>query len=735
MGTEKPQHYIQLTRLLVSSIPSSYGLVFFTSHKWFTAIIMAITFIDYHAGFLGLLSVLTANIISYSLGFDRQKISAGFYGFNALLTGLGMGYYFEISYVLIGLVMLAAISTVLLSIALEGILFKYRLPFLSLPFLVVYWIFWIAAFDFTMLGLNSRGIFMPNELFGLGGRQLVDFYNWANIYPVANWLKTYFIAMGAVFFQYNIFAGILLSAGLLLWSRIAWMLSLIGFLGADLFYHLTGAPMTDQVYAYIGFNFILTAIALGGYFMVPSPRSFGWTILIIPLVAVFTLFFSKILSLFHLPVYSLPFNAIVILFVFVIKLRPVNTHSLTEVIVHHETPEINLYLYHNHLKRFSTWNHFPVYLPFSGIWQVAQGHDGKHTHKGSWKHAWDFVMQGPDGKNYRSHGQTPGDFYCYDKPVLSPADGIVEEIADGIDDNPSGQVNLAQNWGNTIIIKHAEGLYTKLSHLKKNSFSVKKGDWVKRGQMIARCGNSGRSPEPHLHFQLQQTPYIGSETLDYPIAGYISSLNQQSFHCFDRPGTGDNVCNVERNTLLVNAFHFIPGQVITFKMQISGKEERFEIEIKTNEWNQPYMLCRKSGAKAFFNSNHSEFYFTHYSGKPGTMLYYFYLSCYRILLGSYPEIIIRDVLPPHQFFSGFLLLLHDFTAPFFRWLTPEYESRISHYQKAGQENNIVIESTIIPKVPFYKMDSIRSAIRIGENGIKEIEIVHKNQIIKALCEF
>ena len=101
---------------------------------------------------------------------------------------------------------------------------------------------------------------------------------------------------------------------------------------------------------------------------------------------------------------------------------------------------------------------------------------------------------------------------------MAPADGIVQEIIDHIDDNEIGKNNTAQNWGNTIVIKHAEGLYTKLSHLKKNSFKTSKGAYVKRGDIVASCGNSGRSPEPHLHMQVQATPYIGSKTLNYPLA-------------------------------------------------------------------------------------------------------------------------------------------------------------------------------------------------------------------------
>ena len=98
-------------------------------------------------------------------------------------------------------------------------------------------------------------------------------------------------------------------------------------------------------------------------------------------------------------------------------------------------------------------------------------------------------------------------------------------VLDRVPDNVVGEVNLKENWGNTVIIKHDEHLYSSLSHLKEGSVKVKEGDSIKKGDVIGRCGNSGRSPYPHLHFQMQETPYIGSLTLEYPISYYIRHSN------------------------------------------------------------------------------------------------------------------------------------------------------------------------------------------------------------------
>ena len=47
-----------------------------------------------------------------------------------------------------------------------------------------------------------------------------------------------------------------------------------------------------------------------------------------------------------------------------------------------------------------------------------------------------------------------------------------------------------------------------LAHLKRGSIVVKVGDNVKRGQLLGKCGNSGNSSEPHLHYHLQNSPVL-----------------------------------------------------------------------------------------------------------------------------------------------------------------------------------------------------------------------------------
>lgn len=83
-----------------------------------------------------------------------------------------------------------------------------------------------------------------------------------------------------------------------------------------------------------------------------------------------------------------------------------------------------------------------------------------------------------------------------------------------------GVVNLAENftnYGKTIVVDHGVGIFSFYLHLSK--FDVKAGDKVKRGQVIAKSGNTGYSIAPHLHFSVR----IRNASVD-PL-GFIETAN------------------------------------------------------------------------------------------------------------------------------------------------------------------------------------------------------------------
>ncbi|WP_433945200.1 peptidoglycan DD-metalloendopeptidase family protein [Paenibacillus sp. SN-8-1] len=144
--------------------------------------------------------------------------------------------------------------------------------------------------------------------------------------------------------------------------------------------------------------------------------------------------------------------------------------------------------------------------PFQGDWLVYWGGNNRflnyHYEYEQERYAYDFLKV-KDGYSYEGDPKLNQSYFAFDQPVLAPADGVVVAATDGIPDNePVGKMNEEQPAGNVVTIQHNNGEYSTLAHFKKGSIQVKKGDVVTAGQLLGKCGNSGNSSEPHIHFQV-----------------------------------------------------------------------------------------------------------------------------------------------------------------------------------------------------------------------------------------
>ena len=150
-------------------------------------------------------------------------------------------------------------------------------------------------------------------------------------------------------------------------------------------------------------------------------------------------------------------------------------------------------------------------LPFEGKWTVFNGGIGKGLSH-SWdivpqRYAYDFIIMDDNGKSFSGDSKNLNSYFCYDKNVIAPADGVVIKVSNTHKDSRvNGEKVYCDSWdirGNFIVIKHAEKEFSLSAHLAPGSITVRKGNRVKQGQVIGKCGNSGNTSEPHLHFQLQ----------------------------------------------------------------------------------------------------------------------------------------------------------------------------------------------------------------------------------------
>ena len=404
--------------------------------------------------------------------------------------------------------------------------------------------------------------------------------------------------------------------------------------------------------------------------------------------------------------------------------------------IQYYSPEINLYTFSNNKNRLAHFLYFPLYLPFWGEWSVTQGHDGIHTHIGDWGKAYDFMIRDNDTKTYISNGLFCEDYHCYNKPVLAPADGIVEEIVDNVVDNEIGQVNTTNNWGNTIIINHLPGLYTQISHLKKGTFKVKKGDFVKRGEVLANCGNSGRSPEPHIHFQVQTTGVVGSKTIEYPFAYYFKKEKKShELVQFSKPQENEKISGTLTNIQLKDAFNLMPNSSYEFKYKNEkGTELKEQWDAYTDAYNNKYLYCKETESTAYYVNDSSMFYFTAFYGNKKSLLYYFYQTAYKVYLGNSENIEVKDVMPLSIIQNKKLSVwLHDFIAPFYNYFRVEYSIKTAPVDKYTENGSMILNSKIEASVFGKKKENSNSTIKLFENSISEFTYKSAKTNIHASC--
>ena len=115
-------------------------------------------------------------------------------------------------------------------------------------------------------------------------------------------------------------------------------------------------------------------------------------------------------------------------------------------------------------------------------------------------------------KTAEGDGSTNEQSYAYGANVLAVADGTVVFTQDGEPDQTPGQVRLATKQsaigGNKVILKIAPKVFAAYEHLQPGSVTVKVGDKVKAGAVVAKLGNTGPSDGAHLHFELLDRPNV-----------------------------------------------------------------------------------------------------------------------------------------------------------------------------------------------------------------------------------
>src|SRR5207244_7657330 len=112
------------------------------------------------------------------------------------------------------------------------------------------------------------------------------------------------------------------------------------------------------------------------------------------------------------------------------------------------------------------------HLPFEGEWFVFWGgrtiEENYHAIAVDQRFAYDLLVM-RNGVSHPPDTKDNSGYYCWNAAIVAPADGVVTEAVDGIEDNVPGRMNPAAPAGNHVVIDHGTGEYSLLPPIRRGT--------------------------------------------------------------------------------------------------------------------------------------------------------------------------------------------------------------------------------------------------------------------------
>lgn len=557
---------------------SGYGAFFALTEPAANLLLFSTTMLNPIVGLMGALGgalvILTRQVLVLPKRDESVEIV------NGILLGMLLGSTYMVSpnvliFLAIGSVLVVATSAILR----DTVCHYFRLPLLGLPYVIC------AFLLLPMMATVCIPAPLPTIVFDFLPRDVAPFQ--------------FLAPLGSVYFHGTASGGLLVfmafflgSPCLALIAAAACAVSYAVLLGLG-FYPGTISFLIAQM------NAVLTGAVIGGLYTTPGKRSLSVALLASGLCAILSISLERLFSIEALPALATPF--VLTTYGALIALAPYRGGPWTNFwLAVPSLPEKTIEGKSLALARGLSDTSVSLRAPFAGTWSVYQGFDGSYTHQAAWKHALDFFVT-VEGKSYKNDGRTLADYHAYGKPVLSPCYGRVVALCSSLEDNVVGEVDTVNNWGNFILIQIPTGAYVLLAHLQKESARTTLNAYVSPGQVLAMVGNSGRSPQPHLHMHVQESIVLGSRTIPFHLSGVVwseASSEEKTYSLFCRPKELDIVSQPACNAALKRALRLAVG--CRHEFEVGAHPSRLEVNLDLN--GQFFLQGNNGATVSFFSS-------------------------------------------------------------------------------------------------------------------------------------
>ena len=639
-----------LAKSLLAAIPRTYAVVFYSTDVRFGWALLGLSLLVPQVGLAGLAGVVLAAMAAWWLGFDRAMIRSGFLLFNPLLSCSAlmlMGWTSGWSYLSTGLVWaVASVGSMMLTSGLQGwIGSRVGISVQSLPSVIV-----VALLHYTGMVSMGPGWGIPDPLF-----IKVDLL-W-----MPDHLRAFFHAFSSMVFQSSDLVGVLIYIAFVLSSPLGGLMATVGYVVGAFTLHLLGLPVDVQGTSWCGFNFLLTGVALGAGYHVPNRSSLLLASIASMVTAVVAVAVSVMFARLSLAPGALPYNLVVLTTMAALRLVPKSGGLLASPWTTLQPEGVARLVQINRI-RFPDFFKPALFLPCAGETVITQGFDGAITHQGAWRHALDFEAPGGAGSWDAGDGSLQG-FRIFGAPVHSPINGTVVAVERMIPDNLPGHNNPETNWGNHVILRSEYGFHVMLAHFLQDSIVVEVGQRVTSGTFLGSCGNSGRSPVPHLHVHVQSGPHVGAPTLPFVMKHYVERTTADGPSIYRLSGV-PAVQGVLRPAVPSAALHacftgWLPG---CYHFENGDSEEVIQLDFD------------ESGRFRLESANHQErltlhltegvLYAAPFEGHSTGVLSLLAIALARVPCIEDPSVNWQDVVAATPFLSGGRRFLHNICDPF-----------------------------------------------------------------------
>lgn len=234
-------------------------------------ILLGILFNSWIYAVICLSGVMASTLTALLLKADRALIRDGLYGFNGCLVALALVAFTSADFqtgalpspaMAVYLLCGAAFSTMAFA-AIATVMAPYKVAPLTMPFVLVGWLLLFAVLKFDAIDAGPMAKPVSPEQF-----------SYAAPYLLPTWYMGIGTAIGQIFFQDNWITGYIILCAIAVNSRISAMMGLLGAGTGALVAALFGGPEGAIRDGLFGYNAALTAMALGGFFLVLNWGSF-----------------------------------------------------------------------------------------------------------------------------------------------------------------------------------------------------------------------------------------------------------------------------------------------------------------------------------------------------------------------------------------------------------------------------------------------------------------------------